>query len=104
MNINRNPVEAADAAIIAEMRAANAENKRKAIGPEARSDSDAILAAEPPAPEGVRYERGLLGGVPGWWCRSGNAVPGAGLLYFHGGGYQDAGIHEAITMEEFSNE
>ncbi|HET9378094.1 MAG TPA: alpha/beta hydrolase fold domain-containing protein [Chthoniobacterales bacterium] len=87
MNINRNPVEAADAAIIAEMRAANAENKRRVIGPEARSDSEAILSAEPPAPKNIRYERGLLGGVPGWWCRSGNALPGAGLLFFHGGGY-----------------
>ena len=87
MNINRNPVQAADAIVIAEMRTANAENKRKVIGPEARSDSDAILSAEPPAPEGVRYERGLLAGVPGWWCRSGNAVPGAVLLCFHGGGY-----------------
>ena len=87
MNINRNPVQAADAVVIAEMRAANAENKRKVIGPEARSDSDAILSAEPPAPEGVRYERGVLAGVPGWWCRSDHAVPGAGLLYFHGGGY-----------------
>ena len=47
MNINRNPVQAADAVVIAEMRAANAENKRKVIGPEARSDSDAILSAEP---------------------------------------------------------
>ena len=46
MNINRNPVQAADAVVIAEMRAANAENKRKVIGPEARSDSDAILSAE----------------------------------------------------------
>jgi hypothetical protein len=64
MNINRNPVQAADAIVIAEMRAANAENKRKVIGPEARSDSDAILSAEPPAPEGVRYERGVLAGVP----------------------------------------
>ena len=47
MNINRNPVQAADAVVIAEMRSANAENKRKVIGPEARSDSDAILSAEP---------------------------------------------------------
>jgi hypothetical protein len=48
MNINRNPVQAADAVVIAEMRAANAENKRKVIGPEARSDSHAIHSAEPP--------------------------------------------------------
>ncbi|HEX4169325.1 MAG TPA: hypothetical protein VHZ55_28005 [Bryobacteraceae bacterium] len=43
MHRNRNPVQAADAVVIAEMRAANAENKRKVIGPEARTDSDAIL-------------------------------------------------------------
>ena len=43
MNINRNPVQAADAVVIAGMRAANAENKRKVICPEARTDSDAIL-------------------------------------------------------------
>lgn len=31
--------------------------------------------------------RGLLAGVPDWWCRSATALPGAGLLYFHAGGY-----------------
>jgi acetyl esterase/lipase len=87
MNINRHSLRPEDSVVIAEMRAANVENKRKVIGPEARGDSEAILAAEPPAPKSLHYLREMVAGVQGWSCRPANALPEARLLYFHGGGY-----------------
>jgi acetyl esterase/lipase len=56
------------------------------MGVEARPMFDAMMAATPAA-EGVRFELGEVGGVPGWWCRIPAADPGRLLLYVHGGGY-----------------
>lgn len=78
----RHPISAPDADLIREIRTANAPQKSALIGVEAR-----LPAPEPAAVEGVRYERGEVAGVPGWWARPDRAVPGATLLYFHGGGY-----------------
>ena len=87
MNANRYGLSAADAAVVAEMRAASAEHKSDLFGPEARSSSDAELAAAPPAPQEISYQHGTVAGVPGWWVRPVNATPGARLLYLHGGGF-----------------
>ena len=62
MTINRNPVEAADAAVIAEMRAANAENKRKVIGPEAQDDSFRYAEKMPSA--GLSVSLNVWEGMP----------------------------------------
>ena len=43
-----------------------------------------------PAPRGVRYRPGSLGGIPGEWVESGSPAQEAGrttLLYIHGGGF-----------------
>jgi acetyl esterase/lipase len=45
------------------------------------------LMAKTPAAEGVSYEAAVLGGVPGWWCRLGDADPDTAILYLHGGAY-----------------
>jgi acetyl esterase/lipase len=68
------------------MRQATAPHKGEPMGSEARPMFDAMMAAAPAA-EGVRFELGEVGGVPGWWCRPTNADTGRRLLYVHGGGY-----------------
>jgi monoterpene epsilon-lactone hydrolase len=72
---------------VAAMRAAGASRKGVLFGPEARGPFNATLEAGTPPPENVRYQRDLVCGVPGWWCRPAEASPGAALLYFHGGCY-----------------
>lgn len=83
----RHPLRTQDAVVISELRAASAEHKGDLIGPEIRVNPDAELAAAPPAPEGVQYQRDSVAGVPGWWCLPADALLGARLLYLHGGGY-----------------
>jgi acetyl esterase/lipase len=36
-------------------------------------------------PEGVTFEAGIVGGVPGWWCKPKEAQPDAVVLHIHGG-------------------
>lgn len=64
--IDRHPLRGTDAAIISELRAASAVHKGDLIGPEIRIKPEAELAAAPPAPQGIRYQRDSLGGVSGW--------------------------------------
>lgn len=80
------PLAAEDAPVVAAMRQATAPHKCEPMGSEARPMFDAMMAAAPAA-EGVRFEPGQVGGVPGWWCRPAKADPGRRLLYVHGGGY-----------------
>jgi hypothetical protein len=40
-----------------------------------------------PAADGAADEAGVVGGVPGWWCRPADAVAGGVILYLHGGAY-----------------
>jgi acetyl esterase/lipase len=80
------PLAAEDAPVVAAMRQATAPHKGEPMGSEARPMFDAMMAAAPAA-EGVRFEPGDVGGLPGWWCRPANADPGRRLLYMHGGGY-----------------
>jgi hypothetical protein len=63
---HRHPLRAQDAVVISELRAASAEHKGDLIGPEIRVNPDAEMAAAPPAPQGVRYQRDSVAGVPGW--------------------------------------
>ncbi|HXH45389.1 MAG TPA: alpha/beta hydrolase fold domain-containing protein [Bradyrhizobium sp.] len=57
-----------------------------AVAPEGKPAYDELMARTP-APDGVAWAAGELGGVPGWWCRSADAVPGRAILYLHGGCY-----------------
>ena len=58
------------------------------------------FSSELPAPRGVRFSPGTLGGVLGEWAETKNSAPGVGaLVYLHGGGYvaMSARTHRAIT-------
>lgn len=56
------------------------------ISPEGRAGYDDIMARTP-APDGVEWTAGTVGGVPGWWCRPVDAAPGRAVLFLHGGCY-----------------
>jgi len=60
--------------------------KGRIDGPGARKSFDEIMG-DVPAATGVTYEAARIGGVSGWWCRPNDAMAGAAILYFHGGGY-----------------
>lgn len=83
---SRHPIREADAAAMAGLRAMLAGQPTMHIRPETRDFFDQMIAATPAA-EGVTYEAGTVGGVPGWWCRPRDAAPRAAILYLHGGGY-----------------
>jgi acetyl esterase/lipase len=54
--------------------------------PVSRAPFDYIMGAVP-APEGVVFEEGKVGGVPGWWARPKQVGTEAAILYLHCGGY-----------------
>ncbi|KUR77123.1 esterase [Novosphingobium sp. Fuku2-ISO-50] len=53
-------------------------------GAAARPAYDGIMARVV-CPEGVTFEEGVVGTVPGWWVRPANAQPDVALVHFHGG-------------------
>jgi acetyl esterase/lipase len=77
-------LNAKDAAIVAAMRVALEPHRGQLRGTEARKPFDGIMEHVVPA-DGVTYEPGLVGGVPGWWCRPKDAREGEAILYLHGG-------------------
>ncbi|MBW4025480.1 MAG: alpha/beta hydrolase [Proteobacteria bacterium] len=94
------PLAAEDAPVAAAMRLAIAPHKGEPMGSDARPMFDAMMAAAPAA-EGVRFEPGEVGGVPGWWCRPPGADPGRRLLYLHGGGY---GLGSAVAFRNLASQ
>lgn len=56
------------------------------VSPEGRRGYDEMMARTPIA-DGVECTPAIINGVPGWWCRPADAVPGTAILYFHGGCY-----------------
>ncbi|MBN9220485.1 MAG: alpha/beta hydrolase [Mesorhizobium sp.] len=56
------------------------------FAPAARPAFEALME-QTPAAEGVGFEAGTVGAVPGWWCRPKAAATGAVILYLHGGAY-----------------
>jgi epsilon-lactone hydrolase len=56
------------------------------LGPGGRAAFDDPMAKTPVA-DGVVYEAAVVGGIPGWWCRPGDAAPETAILYLHGGAY-----------------
>jgi monoterpene epsilon-lactone hydrolase len=77
-------VTAKDAATVAAMRTMIEPHRGQLQGTEARQPFDAIMERVAPA-EGVTYEAGSVGGVPGWWCRPARARGGQVILHLHGG-------------------
>ncbi|ABC27423.1 Esterase/lipase [Hahella chejuensis KCTC 2396] len=80
------PVSMADLAVVDAIRQQSAPFKGMLNGPQAR-DSYNQMIEETPAAAGVEYQTDTVGGVPGVWVRVKNALSGAVILYFHGGGY-----------------
>lgn len=69
---------------MAAMRAIVEPNKGRLQGTAGRAAFDAIME-HVAVPEGVIFESGTVGGIPGWWARPQAARPGAVVLHIHGG-------------------
>jgi NADPH:quinone reductase-like Zn-dependent oxidoreductase/acetyl esterase/lipase len=82
----RHPLTLKDQATAAAMRIQVAPSKGKMSGPEARAPFDEVMEHVPDA-SGVQYTQGVVGGVPGTWCRPPSPRPDAAILYLHGGAY-----------------
>jgi epsilon-lactone hydrolase len=78
------PISAADKTAMAEMRAIAEPNKGRLQGTAARVPFDAIME-HVAVPEGVTFEAGTVGGVPGWWSKPKDAQADAVILHIHGG-------------------
>jgi monoterpene epsilon-lactone hydrolase len=75
-----------DRAAMVAMRAMIALQPAADLGPDGRTAFDDLMGKTPQA-DTVTYEAAEIGGVPGWWCRTPEATPGAAILYLHGGAY-----------------
>jgi len=82
----RHPLSPKDEAAVAAIRVQVAPSKGRMSGPEARAPFDEVMEHVPDAP-GVTYTRGVVGDIPGIWCRPQSARPAAVILYLHGGAY-----------------
>jgi acetyl esterase/lipase len=82
MSLTHHPILPQDQATMAKIRTVAAPAK----GVLERAAFDAVIA-HTPAANGVSYEAGAAGGIPGWWCRPLRQTPGAAILYLHGGAY-----------------
>ena len=78
------PTNAEDKTAMAGLRAIVEPNKGSLRGTAARAPFDAIME-HVALPEGVMFEAGTVGGVPGWWCKPNGALPDAVILHIHGG-------------------
>src|SRR5712671_3419128 len=78
------PLDAGDAAIAAAARAATKAVKGVRLGVEGRGQYDAFMEGVSPA-EGLKVEKGAVGGVQGVWARPAHARPDEAILYLHGG-------------------
>lgn len=86
MTVATHELYLADRAVMLAMRGVLAVSDKPASSPEARPGFDEMIA-KVAAADGVEYEAAEIGGVPGWWCRPAYAIPGAAILYLHGGAY-----------------
>lgn len=86
IQIRHHPITPEDALAAAEFRGSVASHKGAILGPEARPAFDLMRGATPAAPD-VRVEPAEVCGIPGYWCHPRQAIPGARLLFLHGGGY-----------------
>jgi len=78
------PLDPGDAPIAAAARAATKAVKGVRLGVEGRAQYDAFMEAVAPA-EGLKVEKGAVGGVQGVWVRSARARSDEAILYLHGG-------------------
>ncbi|MDT0684191.1 NAD(P)H-binding protein [Roseicyclus sp. F158] len=85
-SISHHALTPADAETMEQLRAIFAGNPKLTLEPASRSAFDGIMS-QAPAPDGVSFEQGAVGGVPGWWARPDAATADSVILYLHGGGY-----------------
>jgi epsilon-lactone hydrolase len=78
------PLSPEDSAAMAALRAMASGMKGKLEGTAARAPFDGIFE-HVPAPDGVSFEPGTVGGISGWWAKPVQAQQGAVILHFHGG-------------------
>ena len=86
MAVVHHDLHLADQAAMLAMRAALAVSAKPVLDPDSRPSFDAMISRSP-APEGVAFEAGEVGGVAGWWCRPQGADLSAVILYLHGGAF-----------------
>ncbi len=78
------PATSQDQAAMRAMRPMMESNKGRMRGAAARVPYDDIMNRVP-APTGVAYEAGSVGGISGWWCRPEHSQPDEVILHLHGG-------------------
>jgi len=86
MTTTHHPEHPVDRVAMASIRSMLGSAKGCIDGPGARKTFDEIMGHVPAASK-VTYEAAAVGGVSGRWCRPEEALKGAVILYFHGGGY-----------------
>lgn len=78
------PINTADKAAMAGLRAIFKPNKGLLRGTAARVPFDTIME-HVAVPEDVIFEAGTVGGVPGWWSKPKGGQPDTVILHIHGG-------------------
>jgi len=78
------PISTPDKTVMAAMRAIVEPDKGRLRGTAARAPFDAIME-HVAVPQGVTFEAGIVGGIPGWWSKPQGAQPDAVILHLHGG-------------------
>src|SRR6267378_2648471 len=78
------PLDAGDAAVIAQIRSATRAQKGVPWRIEARKFYDALLEGVSPR-EDVTFEPATIGGVPGLWVRPASSRSDEAILHVHGG-------------------
>jgi acetyl esterase/lipase len=86
MSVINHDLTAKDKVAASAMRAMLATSPKITFETSDRPAYDQIIA-QATAPDGVTFEHGEVGGVPGWWCRPGQASGKSVILYMHGGGF-----------------
>jgi monoterpene epsilon-lactone hydrolase len=79
------PINETDKIAMASLRAIVEPHKGQLRGTAARAPFDAIME-HVAVPEGVTFEAGTVGGIPGWWSKPEGAQTDAVILHVHGGG------------------
>ena len=78
------PLDPEDASTIAPIMKGARTTKGAPWTVEARPQYDALLERVQP-PDGVTFESGVVGGIPGLWVHPASSRPGEAILHFHGG-------------------
>ena len=78
------PLSPEDSAAMITLRSAVAAMKGKLEGVTARAAFDGIME-HVASPDEVAFGADSVGGIPGWWAKTGRARKGAAILHLHGG-------------------